>query len=99
MQDLLANCLITWRITSLLLNEHGPYEVFDKVRDAVGIDYDEFGRKLFSNELARMFGCFWCCSIWVALCLAVIRRKSILEAFAYSAGAIYLNYAVGEYIG
>lgn len=99
MQNLIANCLATWRLTSLLVNEPGPYDVFGQFRDIVGIEYDELGRKIFTSELAKMFGCFWCCSIWVGILIAILRKRPLIEALAYSAGAIYLHYSLGEYLG
>lgn len=99
MERLLANCLATWRITSLLVDETGPYDVFTKFRDSIGIEYNEFSRRIPKNEFAKMFNCFWCCSIWVALVLVLAQRRPFWEIFAYSAAAIYLHLVIGEYVG
>lgn len=99
MDCLYVNSLATWRITSLLVQETGPYDVFNKFRDLVGIEYNEFSRRIPTNEFAKMFSCFWCCSIWVATALVLVQRRPFWEIFAYSAAAIYLNFAIGEYSG
>jgi hypothetical protein len=99
MEQLWANCLITWRLTSLLVAERGPYDVFEVLRDFAGIDYNEFSQKIYKNGFAKMLGCFWCCSLWVGLVVALARKRPLWEGLAYSAAAIYLNFAIGEYLG
>ena len=84
----LVKALAVWRITSLLQRERGPYDVFGKLRDAVGVRYDEMTHPYGETEIARAFVCFWCLSFWVAL--AVCRGK-VLQALAASAAAILLE--------
>jgi hypothetical protein len=51
--------LAGWRVASLLSKEDGPYGVFEKLRQIVGI------RKMVQyTELAKLWGCVWCMSVW-----------------------------------
>lgn len=47
-----------WRITSLLYAEQGPFGIFAIFRK-------------FARRFTRLFQCFWCVSIWVAIPFAV----------------------------
>ena len=87
MLDLIL-ALATWRISKLLISESGPYEVLAKLRDVVGITYNEHSLPVATNELAKLFLCIWCMSIWVGLLLA---RGSVFKGLAYSAGAILFD--------
>ena len=62
--------LATWRISSLLANEDGPYNIFEQLRNYVGVHYDEYSNPQGINELGRMLLCLWCNSIWIGLVLA-----------------------------
>lgn len=50
-----------WRITNLLMYEEGPYTLFGKLRTRIGK----------KSELAKIFSCFWCLSIWVGVLVTV----------------------------
>ena len=63
--------LATWRISSLLANEAGPYDIFERSRKCAGTYYDEYSNPQGKNELAKMLICLWCNSIWIGLVLAV----------------------------
>lgn len=91
MQKLLERVLLTWRLTSLCVNESGPFDMFEHFRDVIGIELDEFSRAYGSNIFAKAFTCFWCASIWVGLGVAIIYRENPLKALAYSAGAICIE--------
>lgn len=58
---------VTFRITSLFVNEKGPGDIFGKWRDLVGVRYDEHSRCTGKNLFAEVFCCFKCASIWWAL--------------------------------
>ncbi len=91
MQMLLERVLLTWRLTSLCVNEAGPFDMFEKFREVIGIELDEFSLVVGSNMFAQAFTCFWCASIWVGLLVAIIHRDNPLKALAYSAGAICIE--------
>lgn len=61
--------LATWRISSLLVREDGPFFVFRKLREITGIEHDDEGDIFMIPEtfFAGLLSCVWCCSVWVAL--------------------------------
>jgi hypothetical protein len=73
--------LATWRISSLLVNEDGPYQTLAEFRSRV-IKY------------TKAFECIWCVSLWIAGFMAIAYYFAPLYAiwimlpFAISAGAI-----------
>ncbi len=93
MINLLIGILATWRLTSLLHKEDGPFDVFALARDAAGVRFDEFSRPTSKNQIGKMLTCFWCTSMWAGL---IIGRGSIVRALAYSAGAILVKELTGR---
>jgi hypothetical protein len=93
MIDLLIGILATWRLTSLLHNEDGPFDMFALARDAAGVRYDELSRPVSDNPVGKALTCFYCTSVWAGL---IIGRGSIVRALAYSAGAILVKELTGR---
>ena len=97
--ELLILILANWRIASLLTNEdeHGPYEILDKARWFVGIVYDTEGFPYATNEIAKLFMCVWCISIWIGIIQAIMLwlipdyTTWLFMPFAFSAGAIIIE--------
>lgn len=60
--------LATWRVSSMIVNESGPFDVFLKLRSLAGIKHDENGKQMEvpSMFFAQLFSCVWCSSMWVA---------------------------------
>jgi hypothetical protein len=58
--------LITWRLTSLLVAEDGPFDIFAKFRHFLGVRYNAYSEPFATNMTGRMILCHWCTSIWVA---------------------------------
>lgn len=69
---LLVIGLATYRIALLLVEEAGPFEVFGKLRHAVGVRYDAKSEQYATNELAKLFLCVWCMSIWVGVIITIL---------------------------
>jgi hypothetical protein len=57
--------LACWRLSSLLVNEDGPWRVFDRLRRNTGIEYTTQG-KIFSWPDWNPLVCIWCTSLWAA---------------------------------
>lgn len=65
--EILILILATWRLTSLLSSEAGPYAILDRLRHVAGVRYDSQGTPFGENELARGLVCPWCLSVWIGL--------------------------------
>lgn len=77
--------LAAWRLSSLILREKGPWDMFVHLRTILG-----------STELgAGVLSCLWCLSVWVGLLLAPLALWQygwlILMPLSLSAGAIWLD--------
>lgn len=59
--------LATWRLSALLSKEAGPFHMFEKLREKMGIQHDSNGQVTIipSNFFAELLSCVWCTSIWV----------------------------------
>lgn len=82
-----------WRVTSLLNREAGPFAILDYFRQFIGI-IDDKGRKVAKNELAELFICPFCLSVWVALPFALILYPfpaSLIAWLALSGAAIAIE--------
>lgn len=99
LSNLIIYCMAVWRISSLLVNESGPWYVFQKFRKLFGIRHDlnDVPTYFPDNVFAQMFSCVWCTSIWVALFMFIFVSVSQYWAFrlgvimAFSTGAIILD--------
>lgn len=95
MTALLLGTLATFRITSLFVSEAGPFDVFGKLRDAVGVVYDDHSQPQGTNELAKALTCIWCASVWLGGAVGALQgyrgRQLALRALAYSTGAIMID--------
>jgi len=97
MIELLA-AFAVWRLTSLLVKETGPGEIFAKIRALVGVSYDVYSR-CTGQRLAGAFCCIYCMSVWVAAPVAIavgLYRSDppfivALNWLAFSTGAIIID--------
>ncbi|MGA2903896.1 MAG: hypothetical protein ABSD98_08690 [Candidatus Korobacteraceae bacterium] len=55
------SALAVWRITHLLAEEDGPWDLIVRLRSTLG-----------SSVLGRLMDCFFCLSLWVSLPLAFL---------------------------
>ena len=84
--------LATWRLTSLLVWEDGPFEVFARIRHVLGVRYDEGNVPYGENWLAKGVVCPACTSVWFGIFWAVAYLLWpdvvwVALPFALSAGA------------
>lgn len=98
--DIILYILATWRISSLLATEPGPWDVFGKLRDAVGTQYDGDGAAYGTNVVSKGLVCIFCNSIWVgagwlALVLLTEYAPYVALPFALSAGAVIVDEVIG----
>lgn len=95
--DVLIMGLACWRIASMVVNEDGPWFVFDNMRRLVRAgDYNDYpppDRRWYIG----IFECIWCCSMWVGIGFAVVYWFSpslavlVSVPFAISAWAVVIN--------
>lgn len=66
--------LATWRVSSLIVNEEGPFDIFLRIRKLAGIVHDENGKPLMIPErfFSKLLSCVWCSSVWVGLFWTVV---------------------------
>lgn len=86
--------LAVWRISNIFVREQGPWNVFEKLRDWSGIEYEGM---IPSNLIGSLLSCTWCFSVWIAfvfvVLIFVIPAWSLWIAmpFALSAAAILVD--------
>jgi len=99
--ELIVYILAVWRLTSLLVNEAGPCDLFRRVRCFVGVRYDDVNQPYGLNVLAEAFLCVWCLSVWVGLGVAIAHYLIPTVTFwvtlplALSAGAVIISEVIG----
>lgn len=97
MSDFLILVLAVWRISSLLVNEDGPFAIFAELRRVVGVRYDAYNEAQSNNVIGQVFSCLWCASFWIGLIVMIafyyFPAQTVLVClpFALSAGAILVN--------
>ena len=58
--------LATWRVSNLLVNEAGPFDMFTKIRECAGIEHLDGVPTIVPDKFfAQLLSCVWCASIWV----------------------------------
>lgn len=91
--ELTVAVLATWRLTHLLQAEDGPWDLLVRLRLLLRSP-DGDGR------VGRLFDCFYCLSLWIALPFAAWLgtgwREILLLWPALSGGAILLQRATAE---
>lgn len=90
---LLVGVLATYRVTSLLQREVGPFKIFVWIRERFGIVHDVLGFPHgYPNTLwGKLFECYWCLSVWVGAMVTVMMALDLwwlLLPVALSGGAI-----------
>lgn len=97
MIEFVVVALAVWRLSSLLVKEEGPLDMFVRLRKFVGVKYDEFSEPYGTNLVSKIFACVWCMSIWLsapATLSFILFPKFTFYAsllFAFSAVAIIVE--------
>jgi len=88
--DFIILSLAIWGIASLLVSESGPFDIFGRFRDFIGVEYNEQSQVIGKNEFAKAFTCIWCLSRWIAIPFALMHypHSPIIYTLALSTGAI-----------
>lgn len=99
---LILGCFATYRLTQLIVDEAGPFNMFGKFRYWAGVRYDEHSRRTALNQFAEGLNCFYCSSVWVGIGVGAIIIASmavtplnwlwlILVPFSLSGGAVFMK--------
>jgi hypothetical protein len=93
--------LATWRLTSLLVWEDGPFEVFARLRHALGVRYTEGSRQGYgTNWFAKGVACPACASVWFGIMWAtayLLYPPAWMVALPFALSTIAI--ALERYIG
>lgn len=73
--------LATYRISSLFVNEDGPFDVFLWIRDRVGVRHNEYGQAYGLNVIGEALACIWCFSVYAGIGWAVLYYYYPLTAY------------------
>lgn len=101
--EYLILALATWRLSSLLANEDGPFQVFERLRQAAGVEIDKEGYRIGSNQFTKGLLCVWCNSVWCGAMLTALflisAKIAVLASLplALSAGAIVIDEAISKW--
>jgi hypothetical protein len=93
---LLIASFATWRMSSLLAREAGPFNMFGRIRIFL------FRRTFSNTRLSALYqtlsdgiGCMWCNSVWVSAVVALTLSSNLVQWFtlvmALSAGVIMIE--------
>ena len=74
MLEFVVLALATWRISSLLVDEPGPFRIFIRIRELTGITHDVDGNPLVVPDgfFSEVLSCVWCASIWIGFFLTLL---------------------------
>ena len=103
-------CLATWRISSLLAFERGPYAIFEKLRGWADTRDDSsviafIGKD--ESELSQGLSCLWCNSVWGATAFTLLSCIFgvipywwlLFLPFGISGGVIFLQKIMEFFLG
>lgn len=97
MIDLVLLSLASWRLTSLIVQEDGPFDIFIKIRLWLGVAYDQNSQPYGKNVIARGILCMWCASVWVSFVSSFFSEYSVnihtfvINWLAISGGVILIE--------
>jgi len=82
--------LATWRISSLLVDEDGPRNIFMKLRSKCGVKYNDLNLRYADSVLGEYLNCVWCASYVVGAIIITVyllfpASIYVFAAFAFSA--------------
>lgn len=89
LSDVVTTGLATWRLSSMLVNEYGPFGMFMRLRALTGIEHDSSGVPIVVPT-NNVLSCIWCTSVWVAALLLLLPRV-VSCALAISTVAIVVS--------
>jgi hypothetical protein len=97
--DFVIGFMAVWRLSSLIVQEKGPFNIFVKIRKLAKIEHDDTGEVVSSPDTfwGGLLSCVWCSSVWISgfwtACYILNKELTMYCSIflALSAGAIWLN--------
>lgn len=92
----------TWRITHMISQEDGPWDIFERLRVWLGVHYDENSIPYGANTIAKGILCMWCFSVWTGIIVYLFHNAypegtiAVLSPFALSAAVIFVELGVSK---
>lgn len=74
----ILSCLAVFRITYMIINENGPYNIFGK------LSYYIKSKRYKDGGIVQLFTCFYCLSIYISIPFSILLSNSILEFILYT---------------
>ncbi len=99
LQNLTILGLGIWRISSLFVQEDGPFDVFIRFRERLGFHEDLSLDAVIPPDTfwGGLFSCVWCLSLWISAIIGVAWIfypaivLNVMVVFALSTMAIIVN--------
>jgi len=92
--DFLILALATFRISSLIAGEEGPFGLFDWLRSLIGVKRDDAGKTYGTNSFTSGLTCLWCNSIWVGLPFMVAyawqNEMTVLVSYPFALSSVVM---------
>ena len=100
--QLITNIFAVFRLTLLFVEEQGPFNIFEKIREYFGlyiISTDQGVEKVVEepngyNFFGNLLSCFWCTSLYISIIVLILDKfkigKVILQWLSYSGIAIVI---------
>ena len=92
--------LACWRLSALFSYECGPWDIFRKFRERIGVYHDDGNCDPQGDDgsfLSKLFGCVWCISVWFAIMIYVCFKLwpgetiIVISPLAISATAVLIE--------
>lgn len=87
--------LAAWRLAFMLVEEDGPDQVFARLRDKTGIEYDETGRVIAFPPLNPLH-CVVCTAVYTSILMLYAPRR-IRQAYAIAGVATLIQLTINAY--
>lgn len=88
--------VVCWRLSMMLFQEYGPFDIIVRFRDWIGVLNDPKEGCSGKNVLAKLFCCYKCLSVWIGLFLAILFYRvdvlqTIILALFFSGATIFIE--------
>lgn len=98
--SIVTGSVATWRIAHMLIHENGPWRVFRRVRELLGVVYYDDDTNDVLTAKYEITTCIWCLSMWIGGAVAAVtaahpRAYALFIPYVYSAIAVMLDQHFG----